>query len=108
MTETTTTDQAALDFYGMRRADPAPTYTPAVRMKDYDLSQRFAWVKLDPPKFGEVLTMKDVERLFRMPKRGAQRLVQRYLVPMGGVEKHGRTYHVHAWAIRKLVGVNDG
>jgi len=108
MTERDTTDHATLDYIGARRPDPAPEYSPTVKMEDYSLDQRFRWVKQDPPKLGEVLTMRDVERLFRMPKRGAQRLVQRYLVPVGGVEKLGRSYRIHAWAIRKLVGVHDG
>ena len=88
--------------------DPAPEYTATVKMKDHDMSQRFRWAKQDVHKLGEVLTMDDVERLFRMPKRGAQRLVQKYLMPLGAVVKVGRKYLVHTWGVRKLVGATDG
>ncbi len=98
------TDQTMLDqgIIGTR-PDPAPEYNPTVRMEDYDLSQRFRWARDEIPA-KPILTMDDIERLFRMPKRGAQRLVQRYLMPLGAVEKVGRKYLVHTWGVRKLVG----
>ena len=102
------TDQTNLDerlLFGGVRNDPAPPYTPNVKMKDYDLSQRFTWAKEELPHIDkEVLTMHDIERLFRMPKRGAQRLVQKCLLPLGAVEKNGKSYRVHTWGVRKLVG----
>ena len=60
------TDQTNLDerITGIRN-DPAPEYTPSVKMKDYSIDQRFRWAKQDVHKVGEVLTMDDVERLFR-------------------------------------------
>jgi len=104
--EETTRTNLDEELYSSVRPE-APAFNPTVRMKDYGLSERFNWVKLDPPALGTVLTMDEVARLFRMPKRSAQRLVQRHLLPGGGVEKNGRRYLIAAWAIRKLVGVHN-
>ena len=104
----TENDQTNLDYIGGRRADPAPPYSPTVKMQDYSLDQRFRWAKKDIHKLGETLTMGDIERLFRMPKRGAQRLVKKYLAPIGGVRLIGRTYYIDTWAVRKLVGADNG
>ena len=104
-------DQTMLDegiTLGGVRKDPAPEYHPTVTMKDYDMSQRFRWAKDEINKLGDTLTMGDIEKLFRVPKRGAQRLVQRYLMPLGAVEKVGRKYIVQTWCVRKLVGATDG
>ncbi len=107
MTERDTIDQTNLDYIGVRRPDPAPEYSPTVKMEDYSLDQRFRWAKEELDKLGETLTMSEIERLFRMPKRGAQRLVQRHLLPIGAVELVGRAYIVHTSGVRKLVGVRD-
>ena len=104
----TENDHTALDLIHTRRPDPAPEYSPTVGMKDYSLDQRFRWAKEDINKLGETLTMGDIERLFRMPKRGAQRLVKKYLAPIGGVKLIGRTHYIDTWAVRKLVGVDNG
>ena len=107
---TETTDQTMLDenlTFGAIRNDPAPEYTTDIKMTDYDLSQRFRWAKDEIPA-KPTLTMNEIERLFRMPKRGAQRLVQKYLMPLGAVERVGRKYIVQTWGVRKLVGATDG
>ena len=104
----TETDHTTLDLIHTRRPDPAPVYSPAVRMEDYSIDQRFRWAKAEVNKLGETLTMADIEKLFRMPKRGAQRLVKKYLAPIGGVKLIGRTQYIDAWAVRTLVGVDRG
>ena len=104
MTEIEATEQASLDYMHARRPDPAPEYTTAVKMSDYSLDQRFRWAKAELDELGETLTMPEIERLFRMPKRGTQRFVQRHLLPIGAVEKNGKSYRVHTWGVRKLVG----
>ncbi len=103
----TENDQTNLDYIGGRRADPAPPYSPTVKMQDYSLDQRFRWAKEEINKLGDTLKMGDIERLFRMPKRGAQRLVKKYLAPIGGVRLIGRTYYIDTWAVRKLVGADN-
>ncbi len=102
----TENNHATLDFIHTRRADPAPPYTPTVKMGDHSLDQRFRWAKEEVNKLGDTLTMSDIERLFRVPKRGAQRLVKKYLAPLGGVKLIGRTHYIDTWAVRKLVGVD--
>ncbi len=72
-------------------------------MKDHSIDQRFRWAKDEIPD-KPTLTMHEIERLYRMPNRGAQRFVQRHLLPIGAVEKNGKSYRVHTWGVRKLVG----
>lgn len=110
MIERESTNHANLDeeLFSSIRSDPAPAFDPQVRMADHGLSQRYMWVKKNPPKLGTVLTIEDVMKLFHMPRRSCQRMVKRHLIPLGCVEKRGRKYYVAAWGIRKLVGVTDG
>ncbi len=53
-----------------------------------------------------LLDRRNIQALFQLSARAAQRLIKRHLVPMGAVVKVGSKYMIQPWGVYKLLNPN--
>ncbi len=61
-----------------------------------------------PHRYGMpyLLDRADIQVMFKLPKRSAQRLIRRHLVPMGAVVRVGSKYLIQPWGLYRLLNPN--
>lgn len=61
-----------------------------------------------PHRYGIPYLLKrtDIQVLFNLSKRSAQRFIKRYLIPMGAVVQVGSQYLIQPWGVYRLLNPN--
>ena len=82
-----------------------------IKMSDYSEHERMAMAKQNLDRIlGDsikgvpiMLTRKDIQMIFYLPKRAAYRFIRKHLVPLGAVIQVGNEYRIHPWGIALLL-----
>jgi len=67
-----------------------------------ELAKAFQQLNRPANEIETMLTIRDIQRIFRMKYDAALRLVQETLVPLGAANKIREKYYISPWGVRRL------